>query len=191
MIEQPILETQRFHLRPLEQADVPAIQKAAGAREIADTMISIPHPYPEQEAERYVSRQQAERRAGRSVTFGIVFKSDGLLCGLIEVRDINREHSWAELSFWLVPEVWGKGCMSEILQAVVQYAFEGLGLNRLYAYHMVRNPASGRVLEKNGFKREGFLRQCVRKWGRYEDVSLWAILREDWLDRLLEQRKRE
>ena len=45
---------------------------------------------------------------------------------------------------------------------------------------MTRNPASGRVLERNGFHREGVLRQRVRKWGRYEDVALWALLREDW-----------
>jgi len=70
--------------------------------------------------------------------------------------------------------------MSEALQAAVRYGFEGLGLNRLYAYHMVRNPASGRVLEKNGFVQEGLLRQRVRKWGRFEDVALWAILRREW-----------
>jgi len=60
------------------------------------------------------------------------------------------------------------------------YGFEVLGLNRLYAYHMTRNPASRRVLEKNGFRKEGVLRQRVRKWGKFEDVALWAFLREDW-----------
>ena len=70
--------------------------------------------------------------------------------------------------------------MSGVVQAVVRYVFESLGLNRLYAYHMVRNPASGRVLEKNGFKQEGLLRQRVRKWGRFEDVAQWAILRQEW-----------
>ncbi len=46
---------------------------------------------------------------------------------------------------------------------------------------MVRNPASGRVLEKVGMKREGLLRQRVRKWGVFEDVVLMAILQSDWL----------
>jgi RimJ/RimL family protein N-acetyltransferase len=71
--------------------------------------------------------------------------------------------------------------MSEAVGATVGYAFTTLPLNRLYAHHMTRNPASGRVLERNGFQREGVLRQRVRKWGRYEDVALWALLREDWL----------
>ena len=72
--------------------------------------------------------------------------------------------------------------MSEVIQSVVRHGFESLGLNRIFAYHMSRNPASGRVLEKNGFKQEGLRRQRVRKWGRFEDVLLWAILRQEWQD---------
>ena len=179
MMEQPVLDTVRLRIRPLEGSDVPAIQRAAGAYEIADTMISIPHPYPADEAERYVARQQAERDAGRAVTFTIERKATQRFCGLIELRAIDREHSIGELSFWLAVEAWGQGYMSEAVQAVVRYGFEGLGLNRLYAYHMLRNPACGRVLENNGFKQEGLLRQRVRKWGQFEDVALWAILREE------------
>ena len=63
---------------------------------------------------------------------------------------------------------------------VVQFGFKALNLNRLYAYHMLRNPASGKILEKNGFTQEGLLRQRVIKWGRFEDVALWAILRKEW-----------
>ena len=179
-MEQSVIDTPRFRLRPLEISDAPAIQNAASAREIADTMISLPHPYPLGEAVRYVARQRSEREAGRAVTFAIEQKTGRWFCGLIELRDIEREHSQAELSFWLAVEAWGRGFMSEAVQAAVHYGFENLGLNRLYAYHMLRNPASGRVLEKNGFKQEGLLRQRVRKWGEYEDVALWAILRREW-----------
>ena len=184
MIEQPVLETPRLQLRPLELSDTSAIQKAAGAREIADTMISLPHPYPVGEAKRYIARQQAEREDGRSVTFTIDQKAEGWFGGLVEVRDIDREHSQGELSFWLAVEAWGQGYMSEVVQEVVRYAFESLGLNRLFAYHMLRNPISGRVLEKNGFQQEGLLRQRVRKWERLEDVALQVILRQEWQNAL-------
>lgn len=180
MIEQPVLETIQLRLRPIETLDISSIQKAANAREIADTMISLPHPYPNGEAERYVIRQQSEREAGRSVTFVIEHKEKGSFCGLIEVRNIDHEHSQGELSFWLAVEAWGLGYMSKVVQAVVPYAFENLSLNRLFAYHMLRNPTSGHVLEKNGFKQEGLLRQRVQKWGQFEDVALWAILRQEW-----------
>ena len=108
----------------------------------------------------------------------------GWFLGLVEVRDIDREHLQGELSFWLAVDAWGQGYMSEVVQAAVRYGFECLSLNRLYAYHMLRNPASGRVLEKNGFKHEGLLRQRVRKWGQLEDVVLCAILQQEWQDAL-------
>lgn len=182
MIDQPFLETPRLRLRPLESSDAPAIQQEASVREIADTMISLPHPYPDGEAEQYIARQQTEREDGHSVTFAIEQKVKGELIGLVEIRNINRLHSQAELSFWLIVQAWGQGHMSEVVQVIVQYGLEALGLNRLYAYHMLRNPASGCVLEKNGFRQEGVLRQRVRKWGKFENVALWAILRQEWQD---------
>ena len=180
MIEQPVLDTLRLLLRPVEIFDSLDIQKSAGKREIADTMISLPHPYPNGGAERFVARKQNEREAGISVTYIIEKKSGNEFCGLIEVRDIDHERSQGELSFWLAIKAWGHGYMSEVVQVIVQYGFEVLSLNRLYAHHMLRNPATGRVLEKNGFKQEGLLRQRVQKWEQYEDVALWAILRQDW-----------
>ena len=180
MIEQPVLETPRLLLRPLEESDRSAIQQAAAARAIADTMISIPHPYPADEARRYIAKKQAERNAGRSCAFVIVEREEGNFCGIVEVREIDREHLVGELSFWLTVDVWGRGYMSEVVEAVVRYGFEDLQLNRLYAYHMLRNQASGRVLARNGFKKEGLLRQCVQKWGQFEDVALCAILRQEW-----------
>jgi len=180
MIEQPTLATPRLRLRPIDPSDAVEIQRAASAREIADTMISVPHPYPAGEAERYVARQLAEQEEGRSVTFIIEHRADRKFCGLIEIRSIDREHSHAELSFWLERESWGRGYMSEVIHAILPYGFQELRLNRFYAFHMMRNPACGRILEKNGFVQEGLLRQCVRKWGKFEDVAQWAILRQDW-----------
>lgn len=183
MIEQTALETKRLRFRSLKLSDTTVIQEAAGKREISDTMISIPHPYPAGEAERYIFCQREAQKLGKSVTFVLELKSEKNFCGLMEIREIDREHSQAELSFWLRTHYWGQGYMGEGIQAVLQYGFEILKLNRFYAYHMLRNPASGRVLEKNGFRQEGILRQRVIKWGKFEDVALWAILYKDWLDR--------
>jgi [ribosomal protein S5]-alanine N-acetyltransferase len=180
MLAQSTLETTRLILRPLSLADAPLLQDVAGTREVADTMISIPHPYPDDEAQQYIRRQISEFEAGHSVAFVIEHKSEKAFCGVIEIRDIEREHSQAELSFWLAVEVWGQGYMSEALKPMLRFGFEDLDLNRLYAYHMVRNPGSGKVLQKSGFIQEGVLRQRVRKWTVFEDVKLWAILRRDW-----------
>ncbi|WP_193200476.1 GNAT family N-acetyltransferase [Nostoc sp. MG11] len=180
MLAQSTLDTTRLILRPLSLADAPSIQGVVSVREIADTMISIPHPYPDGEAEQYIRRQISDFEAGHSLSFVIERKPEKVFSGIIEIRDIEREHSQAELSFWLATEVWGKGYMSEALKLLLRFGFKDLDLNRLYAYHMVRNPGSGKVLQKNGFTQEGVLRQRVRKWGVFEDVKIWAILRRDW-----------
>ena len=176
----PTLETERLKLRQLSLDDANSIQTLASNRQIADTTISIAHPYPNGEAERYISKQIEEQKIDRGVTFAIELKSDAKLIGIVELRDIEREHFVAELSYWLTVSAWGKGYMSEATKPVLNFGFENLSLNKIYAYHMARNSASGRVLQKNGFQPEGLLRQRVRKWGIFEDVILLSILRQDW-----------
>lgn len=176
----PNLFTERLILRSLSVADASSLQKIASSRQIADTTISIPHPYPEGEAEKFIAKQIAEKQTGHSVTFAIEHKLESNLIGIIELRDIEPEHSVAELSYWLAVSAWGKGYMSEALPPVLNFGFEILLLNRIHAYHMIRNPASGKILQKNGFKQEGLLRQRVSKWGKFEDVRLLSLLRQEW-----------
>lgn len=175
------IKTERLILRPIALGDRAQIQAAAGQRELADTMISIPHPFSAQAAERYVRMRIGQMRRGRGLALTLRTAPDAELQGLVELRAIDREHALGELSFWLAAAARGHGYMGEAIGALLQVAFEDLDLNRLYAYHMVRNPASGRLLARHGFRVEGLLRQRVRKWGVFEDVLLRALLRADWL----------
>jgi len=53
-------------------------------------------------------------------------------------------------------------------------------MNRIEAKHLVRNPASGRVMQKIGMVYEGTTRQDAMKWGRYEDLARYGLLRSEW-----------
>jgi [ribosomal protein S5]-alanine N-acetyltransferase len=86
------------------------------------------------------------------------------------------------LSFWLALDAWGRGYVGEAIGAVLRLAFRDFACNRVYAYRMVRNPASGRVLASHGFRVEGVLRERVRKRRVCEDAILQALLRGDWLE---------
>ncbi len=176
----PVLETARLRLRPFVPEDAPRLHELAGAREVADTTVSIPHPYPRELADRWIAEQARAAAEGRAVSLAIEFKHEPGLIGGISLRDIDPEHRQAELGFWIGVPWWGRGYALEATRAMVDYGFGQLGLNRIHAHHMVRNPASGRVLAKAGFQVEGLLRQRVRKWGRFEDVVLLALLRQDW-----------
>lgn len=180
-MKETVIETARLLLRPLRLEDAPAVSTLAGRREIADTTISIPHPYSEARAREWIAGHLGPGGAHKEITFAITLKANGHLIGAVGLRDIDKEHSQAEMGCWVAVEAWGKGYASEASSAALRFGFEALQLNRIYAHHMVRNPASGRVLKKIGMKREGLLRQRVRKWGVFEDVVLLAALRKDWM----------
>lgn len=175
----PTIRTARLVLGTFEPDDAPELQRLAGAREIADTTVAIPHPYALDHALAWISNQSRESVRGRATNFAVRLLPGSPLVGCASLRDIDPEHSQAELGFWIGREWWGQGYASEAAAAVIRFGFETLGLNRIYAHHMARNPAAGRVLLHVGMQREGLLRERVRKWGVYEDVVVYAILRED------------
>jgi len=175
----PTIRTARLLLGTFESEDAPDLQRMAGAREIADTTVSIPHPYGLDHALAWINNQRRESVRGRATNFAIRLLSGSSLIGCASLRDIDNEHHQAELGFWIGREWWGHGYAGEAAAAVLRFGFETLGLNRIYAHHMARNPAAGRVLLRIGMKQEGLLRERVMKWGVYEDVVVYAILRED------------
>jgi ribosomal-protein-alanine N-acetyltransferase len=175
----PTLRTARLLLGTFTAEDATELQRLAGAREIADTTVSIPHPYDLDHALAWIGLQRREAVRGRATNFAIRLLPDGMLIGCAGLRDIDPEHLQAELGFWIGREWWGHGYAREAAGAVIQFGFDSLGLNRICAHHMARNPAAGKVLKASGMRQEGVLRQRVRKWGIYEDVVLYAIVRDD------------
>lgn len=154
---------------------------AAGTPEVSDTMITVPYPMSMERAQQWIARERFALLAGTAVTLAVRQKGHPALLGMVTVRNIDRVHSQGELAFWLDAQGRGKGYATEAAAALLHHAHVDIGLNRVEAYHMVRNPASGRVLARLGFQREGTLRARVQKNGVYEDVHLWARLRYDRL----------
>lgn len=94
--------------------------------------------------------------------------------------NIERRFNQAELGYWIGKPFWNRGYATEAAIAVIRFGFASLDLNRIASRHFSRNPASGRVMQKAGLRHEGTARQSMIKWGKYEDLQLYAILREDW-----------
>lgn len=177
--ERPTLETERLILRPFTLADAPEVQRLASDRAIADTTLSIPHPYPVGLAEQWIGTHQERYEQGTQITFAITRRADGALLGGIGIHP-EPEHGHAEMGYWLGVPYWNQGYTTEAAGAVLHYAFTTLALHRVFAEHMTRNPASGRVMQKIGLRYEGTLRGHMLKWGVYEDVAVYGIVREDW-----------
>lgn len=176
---QPILTTERLLLRPFTQADAPDVQRLAGERDVASTTLNIPHPYPEGMAEAWINSHRENYNQGRLVTFAITRRADEALLGAISLSP-NSDHERAELGYWMGKPYWNQGYCTEAARAVVRYGFEAFKLNRIYASHLSRNPASGRVMQKIGMQYEGRFRQHLKKWGVLEDVEWYGLLRSEY-----------
>ncbi len=172
----PTLTTERLVLRPFVLADAPAVQRLAGEREIAANTLLIQHPYPEGAAEEWIKGHDEQ---SPNHIFAITLRSGVEAMGAIGLH-VELKHERAEIGYWLGVPYWGHGYTTEAARAVVSYAFASGGINRVFACHFTRNPASGRVLLKIGMQHEGTMRQHIVKWGEHVDVDYYGIVREDW-----------
>jgi RimJ/RimL family protein N-acetyltransferase len=154
------------------------VQQLAGARDVADTTLTIPHPYLDGMAEAWIGTHADAWERKERVTFAITSEAEGVV-GAIALRLILA-HRRAELGYWVGRPFWNRGYATEAARAVVRFGFEALGLNRIHASHLTRNPASGRVMAKAGLRFEGIFREHVVRWDRAEDVSEYAVLRADF-----------
>jgi RimJ/RimL family protein N-acetyltransferase len=143
--------TQRLLLRPGWIQDAPALFRAICDARVVRNLSTPPWPYALEDAEAFLAR---ERRAG-DPTMLIFRRSDGEpeLIGAIGFN--LRAGAEAELGYWIARPHWGRGYAGEAGRAAVALARHGLRLKRLTAGHFLDNPASGRVLEKLGFRPTG------------------------------------
>jgi RimJ/RimL family protein N-acetyltransferase len=177
-VQQPLLQTPRLVLRPFELADAPDVERLAGAWEIADTTLRIPHPYPDGAAAEWIKTHGPVWERGAGVSYAITLRGTTDLVGAIGL-EIARQSSWGELGYWVAVSSWNRGYCTEAARTVLAFGFRELGLHRIQARHLTRNPASGRVLQKIGMRLEGVHREAVRKWDRFEDLAVYGILETD------------
>ena len=108
----------------------------------------------------------------------ITLKDSGHVIGEISVIDFSDCDECCEIGYILSKKYWNMGFMTEALNAVIRYLFEKVGFHRVQLRHDVSNPASGRVMQKNGLKYEGTLRHSRKdNQGNYCDTSIYSILK--------------
>ncbi len=175
----PTLETERLVLRKVQPGDARDLFEYGRDAEVARHVLWDAYR-TENDARMYVRYLQRQYRGDQPSSWGIVHKADRKMIGTIGFMWWNHDHNSAEVGYSLSRAYWNHGYMSEALTPVLRFGFEEMGLHRIEAQHEVDNPASGRVMEKVGMRREGTARGRLYNKGRYVDVDVYAILREDW-----------
>lgn len=167
------LDFDSFSLRAFRGADAPSMVRYANNRNVSRNLRDgFPYPYGLDDAHRALAKFE-----GSPLVFCIDVGGEAVGgIGVHTLDDVYRRG--AELGYWLGEPFWGRGIATRAVSAITEHAFhQRTDLVRIQAAVFSWNPASGRVLEKVGYEREGVLRQSVFKDGVLGDSICYAKLR--------------
>lgn len=172
------LGTGLIALRPFHSGDARWIARACDRPEMARFVPTLPSPYTEEDATRFIAYAAAAWAAGTSAPFA-VHSVDGEPLGAIEVRPRGEDQGHATVGYWLRPEARGRGTATEAVRLVSGWAFAELGVGRLSLITDPENLASQRVAERAGFRREGLLRAWHPTRSGRRDSVMFSLIPDD------------
>lgn len=174
--EFPRLETDRLILSELRKEDIPSVMDYLQDKIFSDLTSNIPYPYTEKHAEFWLNMSKEAFDNHTGFTFAIRNKEEQII-GAIGLHD--RGDDKAELGYWMGKPFWNKGYVTEAATALINFGFRELEVNKIYATYFLHNPASGRIMEKAGMKKEALLRQHLKKGGEYFDIMMYSVLKNN------------
>lgn len=174
---EPIV-TERLTLRPYEQRDRARLVELANNWRVAKNLSLMPFPYTERHAEEWLDKQAGFWDSRSSYPLVIALNDEQI--GGIGL-DVRAHGQW-ELGYWLGEPYWNRGYASEASQALTNFAFERLGVERLVAGHYADNHPSGRVLTKLGFRYTvEAMRHCLARGTDVKCLEM-TLTRASWQD---------
>lgn len=178
----PRLEGPRVVLRPLTLGDAPDLLAVFGDPEVCRYW-STTALRDLAEAEELVRDVESLFRARELFEWGIAERSGEGVIGTATLFHVTTANRRAEIGFAVGRAHQGRGLASEAVAILIAFAFDSLGLHRLEADVDPRNGPSLRLLERQGFRREGFLRERHFVGGEIQDTVLLGLLRPEWVGR--------
>jgi RimJ/RimL family protein N-acetyltransferase len=179
-LEVPVLVAEGLRLRSWRESDVPRIVEACADERTQHWLGRMPNPYTEEDARAWLEHQRESRAAGRSLHWAVVAADDDdRALASISAFDLVPEVE-AEIGYWAHPEVRGRGVLTRAMAAVVEHAFDGLGVRRVTAGAAVDNAASRHVIEANGLRAWGTERAGTAVLGGRADIVWYDVLVEEW-----------
>jgi ribosomal-protein-alanine N-acetyltransferase len=175
------IETERLLLRrfTIDDADC-MFNNWASDSEICKYMRWEQHENKE-ETMNVISRWVESYNKKSFYQWAITLKENKEAIGAISLFTVNEYDLCGDVGYCIGKEYWGQGIATEALKAVLKYAFEIIGFNRIETYHSINNPASGRVMQKCGMRFEGLARQKYKSVCSFEDSNMYSILKEDFM----------
>jgi len=171
--------TPRLVLRPARMRDAQDMYEYSRDPEVALHVLWDAHKSI-RETRCVLRRMIRDYRFAPPFTYVIELKDERRVIGTIGLMNFARANRSAEIGYSLNRAYWNRGLMTEALNGMLGYCFGELRLNRVEAQHEAGNPASGAVMRHAGMRYEGTLRKRIYNKGKFHDMELYAILKEEY-----------
>ena len=172
------LQTPRLVIRMVAEEDLPALL-AVNADDEATRYLPYASWSGMEDAQAWYGRAATRLEAHEAAQFVMVLRETGQVIGSCLLFKFDEASARAEVGYVLGREHWGGGYMLEAMKALVDFAFDEVGLRRLEAEIDPRNLASAKLLERLGFQLEGTLRERWDCKNEISDSGLYGLLRTD------------
>jgi len=174
----PELHTSRLTLRQCDAKDAATVVKCLAQFPSNSSWVDAYESRSVEKAKLAIRSWNNQFDRSRTTIPWAITDAKDKMVGIIKLFEIANR-SRGEVGYWIAKPNWNKGYASDALTEVCRFAFENLGMHRLYATTDTTNAASRRVLEKAGFQPEGVLRSHTLRAGRWADSVLYGKLNTD------------
>lgn len=179
--EFPVLESANLVLKKIEDVHLQDVYAIYNNDKVFEYCGIIPK-HNMKTVSKMIQHFERDYNKQSRIKWGIFRKNESdTLVGIIEAMDFNRKVNMVTIGYFLAEVHWGKGIASEAVHTIVKFLFEDVHINRIQAEVMPANDFSKKVLLKNGFIKEGLLRQATLWSGKgIVDLEIYSILQEDY-----------
>jgi|GEM_PF-200354 len=175
----PRKETKRLIIRPLTIDDSPDLYETFSSSEAMIHFGMYPLINPHQ-AEDFIKSFHQGFEKGSAVRWAIEVKALKKVVGTIGFHGFNGHTRKAEIGYELNPAFQGQGYMTEAIRTILNLGFEDFDLHRIEGLTYPENLPSQAVMLKQGFTKEGLLRDYCFFRGKHQSVFIFSLLRSDW-----------
>lgn len=175
----PVIKTDRFNLVEINTCHLEDIFELYSDQKVTKYFDLKPLQTIE-EAQNEIDFYKNRFKDNIGIRWGITFINKPELIGTIGFNKIIKNHK-GRIGYDLQSKHWGKGIMSEALEALIHFGFEKLNLNRIEAEVMQGNTRSEKLLTKLQFQKEGILKDWMYWSGNYYDITMFSLIKSDYL----------
>ncbi len=177
----PRIETDRLVIRMVKKADAQDLYELCHRPETSVFALWSPHESLAQTKE-FINYQISRYRKKECMFFAVEEKASGRVVGTCSYVSMDDDYKIAEIGYSVLSDFWNQGFATEIADALMGYAFNRIGVQRVFARVLPQNTASQRVLLKLGFQFEGTARKGYYFNGRVNDIYIYGITDDEYFE---------